>query len=230
MNTASAGAGGCRRGFTLVELLVVIAIIGVLVGLLLPAVQAAREAARRSQCTNHLKQMGLAVTGHHETHRWLPSGGTGWIYPPDFDVSGGTLVAPRQRAGWAFQILPYLEQQEAWLGGGGQTVGQMQINAIGTVIPAYFCPTRRAPQKLTLGSWYGPSGTYAHGMIDYAASNSNNSGAITSTASNQVWTSVGPITMASLTDGTAKTLLLAEKRLNRAAIGSAQSDDNEGYS
>ena len=90
------------RGFTLIELLVVISIIALLVALLLPAIQAAREAARRSQCVNNLKQIGLALANYEATHRVLPPG-----YISTFDATG-TDLGPGW--GWAAQILPEIEQ------------------------------------------------------------------------------------------------------------------------
>src|SRR5205809_5012802 len=96
------------RGFTLIELLVVIAIISVLIALLLPAVQSAREAARRSQCVNNLKQIGLALHNYHDSVGVFPPGYVSAQSPGSNSITGGNDVGP----GWAWgsMILPQLEQ------------------------------------------------------------------------------------------------------------------------
>ena len=99
-----------RRGFTLVELLVVIAIIGILVAVLLPAVQAAREAARRSQCTNNLKQIGLALHNYHDVHKSFPIGTV--AVPPRI---GNTIGNP-EWLNYLVAILPFCEQQPLYEG------------------------------------------------------------------------------------------------------------------
>lgn len=107
METPSArpkNALGKHRAFTLVEVLVVIAIIGVLIALLLPAVQAAREAARCSQCSNNLKQLGLALQTYHTAMKRFPAG----VYVPNYDASGGSHGPAT--FGWAEFLLPYTEE------------------------------------------------------------------------------------------------------------------------
>ena len=130
------------RAFTLVELLVVIAIIGILVALLLPAIQAAREAARRTQCSNQLKQLAIAFHNHHDTHRHLPTGGWSWQWLGYPDYGFGK----EQPGGWMYNILPFIEQQNLHDIGRGAT-GAARNEATRQRVQSPFegmtCPSRR---------------------------------------------------------------------------------------
>ncbi len=125
--------GQRRVGFTLVELLVVIAIIGILVALLLPAIQAAREAARRSQCKNNLKQIGLALQNHLDARKSFPMGCLEWR------TTGNAKL--RQWA-WSAKILPYLEEQTLYQQIDFQQPYDAAINktAVSTVLTVFQCP------------------------------------------------------------------------------------------
>jgi prepilin-type N-terminal cleavage/methylation domain-containing protein len=196
-------------GFTLVELLVVISIIGILVGMTLPAVQSVREAARRAKCSNHLHQMALAFHLHHDSHRFLPSGGWNWNSQPN------QAVGSDQQAGWGFQILPYIEAKNVF--------DSDPVIAIGTPNSIFFCPSRRGPQTVRIDDKYIPPfgvSPIDHGLCDYAASNREGNGAVRR---------FEPVEFADIFDGTSNTLLLGEKRLNVANLGQPQDDDNDGY-
>ena len=120
------------RGFTLVELLVVIAIIGILIGMLLPAVNAAREAARRAQCMNNLKQMGIAVNMYHDAIGNYPQ---------------GRNTRDPMGVSWAFRLLPYMEQQSIYDAYDPDHRVDANENALAmrTPVEVYFCPSRRSP-------------------------------------------------------------------------------------
>jgi prepilin-type N-terminal cleavage/methylation domain-containing protein len=161
------------RAFTLVELLVVIAIIGVLVALLLPAIQAAREAARRAQCANQVKQIGLAMQNHVSALGIFPTGGDSYnphirryltgTDPNNLANSTGSPNGPnKQGLGWGYQILPYLEQNALK---GITTMGQLAS----AEVTIYFCPSRRLSGKSNVFSEAVGGISLPYLMTDYAA-------------------------------------------------------------
>lgn len=131
-----------RRGFTLVELLVVIAIVGLLIALLLPAVQSVRESGRQAVCQNNLKQLGIGFNQHLATHGWFPTCGWGYGWTGDPD-RGYSLMQP---GGWAYNILPYIDQDNLRQLGAGASAAAKPVFAgqvFSTQLANFICPTRR---------------------------------------------------------------------------------------
>lgn len=218
-----------RKGFTLIELLVVIAIIAILIGLLVPAVQKVREAASRMSCSNNLKQVALAWHNYEQANGCFPYGGT-FMTPPRY-VNGVPATRMNQWAGWAFQILPFIEQESVYNGRTGATDYQKGLDAQRAKIPTYFCPSRRAPEEFN-----------GYGMMDYAASGGTaHPGSISGdTAYNCYHKTLLPgiirrntdgagVRVVEVIDGMSNTLMIGEKSFDQKYYGLVKADDNEGY-
>ncbi|QEG43842.1 DUF1559 domain-containing protein [Roseimaritima ulvae] len=222
---------GRRPGFTLVELLVVIAIIGVLVGLLLPAVQAAREAARRMQCSNNMKQIGLSIHNYHDTFRCLPP---------------GTLaqdINQQRQPSWIVRTFPFMEQNNVFeraIFAGTDWTGQDLIDLNWELkhtvrVETYNCPSSDMPLtrsetprgdtqglgapstlEVQLSSYAGIAGTYLDPR-DMASAPSPNYSVYGRATFNGVMASIGgnalprALRFASITDGTSNTICVGEQ-------------------
>ncbi|HUP79436.1 MAG TPA: DUF1559 domain-containing protein, partial [Pirellula sp.] len=154
-----AGNVRIRIGFTLVELLVVIAIIGILVGLLLPAVQAARAAARRMQCSNNLKQVGLALHMHIDTKKCLPANG-------NYAWNSSAVKTTNAWSGMA-RILPYLEQENLFRGIDLTVSYNTQPNISSKRVGTFMCPSEVNDKGHGTDANYGNK----HWPINYAMNN-----------------------------------------------------------
>jgi prepilin-type N-terminal cleavage/methylation domain-containing protein/prepilin-type processing-associated H-X9-DG protein len=226
-----------QAGFTLVELLVVITIIGILIALLLPAVQAAREAARRMQCTNNLKQIGLGSLTHEQAVGYLPSGGWGGVkMVGDPDLGFGKT----QPGGWLFSLLPYIEQQAIHdMGMGLSSSAKMPFFAQReqTVLSGVFCPSRRLPGVRPFLTSHQPSNAGAFTVAakgDYAG-NTGDTSDVQSTVDvmDGVCFHRSEVRVAEITDGLSNTYLIGEKSLctdfYETGAGGSDGDDDTVY-
>lgn len=228
------------HGFTLVELLVVVAIIGILIALLLPAVQAARESARRSQCANNLKQIGIGFHNFQDIHGYLPNGGRDGDSRVDA-VSVCCNATTRHGWTWLYNILPYVEQEATFNRASeandpnppvaGSTTGNPdQVYVSEVPVLSYYCPTRRSPKlhgTSYKSDYAGNAGERGPGSIRAKASSSDptKSNGLTGVV---IQTDAGRTKIEEIRDGSSNTLMVSEKVLNPNNFG-VDGGDNERW-
>ena len=204
-----------RRGFTLVELLVVIAIIATLIGLLLPAVQSARESARRMSCSNNIKQLALAMHGHHDARKELPP------------AASEKSIDPKQMDGWSWimRVLPYMEQRTLYetmasgspASGWSATMSQISgavADASRQPMPGLMCPSCKVGTLEPLDAYNSFGGTYKSSKTNYVGNAGSMSlggtvGVLVKASQGTVRHCDG-IRFKDVTDGLSKTFLVGE--------------------
>lgn len=234
-----------RTAFTAIELLVVMWIVGVLVALVIPAVQSARESARRTQCRNHLQQMGVAVHNFESAHGFYPSNGWGFLWIGDPDRG----VGPQQPGGWIYHLLPYLEAETLASLGREQPPAQ-KAAALGRLcaqpLPVMDCPSRPGEQVSNLNVilfFKNADSPLAVAKTDYAICEgdyiTDTPGGPESLAEGDdpdyPWTDVSQasgvsflrsrVRPAHVTDGTSQTYLIGEKYVSQRAYWNRETDD-----
>lgn len=198
-----------KQGFTLIELLVVIAIIAILIALLLPAVQQAREAARRTQCRNNLKQLGLALHNYHDVFNTFPPGYTA----RGLSASDPVTAETGPGFAWSFAILPQMEQtnlvNQVNTDGNAQDLNNIQA-VQGTVLSAFLCPSDAAPDSFEVtdtasNTYVLPRSNYP-GILGYASVTMNAGRA------SGVFYRNSRTKFRDITDGTSNTICVGERK------------------
>lgn len=241
------------RGFTLVELLVVIAIIGILVALLLPAIQAARESARRSQCTNSLRQLGIGVHNYESSMKAIPYSRYDGNYEHQPSTKWGDPQGPGSKAwSWLASILPYIEEEAVYEQGNIPDAFFGDNVAVGAVIATFQCPTdelKAANPVTRYASYYmrgvGVAPSFAVGLTNYKGVMGSNfcggefpSNGITGICDPwnagdgmfppEAWDSI--LKFSNITDGMSHTIMAGEQAWDESRVGNTTANYGLGYS